>query len=216
MKRRKLRILMLVLSLFLICIVTAVIFARTIIVKIPTSPFLLKLVVTGLFVKELSSLPPMPPPSEVFRQHIMDAIPESVTNIKADRPSIIGGYTYVLRFNISRTDLDSIINSRPFQRVWNVEYRNGNLDWAWDRSGPFGIPRYISSKIIYDRQGPRRPAWFKLELWDNPEAYAFEKVGDRVNTEIFGYKQKVHDRNDTQVLLYNEKEGEAYFIVSHF
>ena len=212
MKRRKLRILMLVLSLFLICIVTAVIFARTIIVKIPTSPFLLKLVVTGLFVKELSSLPPMPPPSEVFRQHIMDAIPESVTNIKADRPSIIGGYTYVLRFNISRTDLDSIIKSRPFQRVWNVKYENGCLDWAWDTWQGFSLGGW--NITVYGSR--RAPRWFRAELWDSPEAYAFVKVGDRVNTQIDEYQPKVYVRTDIQVLIYNEKAGEAYFIVSSF
>ncbi len=216
MKRRKVKIVMLVLLLFLVCIVTSLIFAWTIIVKTPRSPFLLKLVVTGLFLKELLSVPPMPPPSEVFRQHIMDPIPESVTNIKADRPSVIGAYKYVLRFNISRNDLDSIINSRPFQRVWNVKYDNGYLDWGWDRSGPLGIPKYGGSMIVYDRKGPREPGWFRPKLGDNAEVYAFEKVGDRVNTQIFDYEPKVYDRHDTQVLIYNEKEGEAYFILSSF
>ena len=216
MKRRKLRILMLVLLVFLICIVMPLMFAWTIIVKTPTSPFLLKFVVLGFFLKELLLPPPMPPPTELFKQHIMDPIPESVTNIKTDRPSVIGGYTYTLRFNISRADLDSIINSRPFQRVWNVKYNNGYLDWGWDRSGPLGVPKYGSSMIVYDPKGPRKPAWFRPKLSDNPEVYAFEKVGDRVNTQIFEYEPKVYDRHDTEFLLYNEKEGEAYFILSRF
>jgi hypothetical protein len=154
----------------------------------------------------------MPTPSEAFRQYIMDPIPESVTNIKADRPSVIGGYTYVLRFNIGRADLDSIINSRPFQRVWNVKYNNGYLEWAWDTWQGFSMNG--GDIIVY---GSRRGArWFRPELWDKPEVYVFEKVGDRVNTQIFDYEPKVHDRHDTQVLLYNEKEGEAYFILSRF
>lgn len=212
MRRRKLRILMLVVLMFLVCIVVALIFAAIIIVKTPTSPFLLKIVMVGLVLKEVLLPPPMPPPSELFRQYIMDPIPKSVTNIRANRPSVIGGYTYVLRFNIRRPDLDSIINSRPFQRVCNVKYNNGYLEWAWDTWQGFSMNR--SDIIVYgSRRGPR---WFRPQLWDKPEVYVFEKVGDRVNTQIFDYEPKVHDRHDTQVLLYNEKETEAYFIISSF
>jgi len=57
--------------------------------------------------------------------------------------------------------------------------------------------------IVYDSRSLRRkPKWFRPELWENPEAYAF--------------KEKIGGRMYTQVLLYNEKEGEAYFIVSNF
>jgi len=212
MNRRKLRILMLVLLVFLICIVMPLIFAWTIIVRTPTSPLLLKFVMVGLVLKEVLLPPPMPPPSEVFRQYIMDPIPESVTNIKANRPSIIGGYRYILHFNISRADLDSIINSRPFQKVWNVKYDNGCLDWAWDTWHGFSM----SGGTITVYGSRRAPRWFRPKLWDNPEVYVFEKVCDRVNTQIFDYEPKVHDRHDTQVLIYNEKESEAYFIVSSF
>ncbi len=30
--------------------------------------------------------PPMPQPTEIFTEHILDPIPNSVTNLKADRP----------------------------------------------------------------------------------------------------------------------------------
>lgn len=168
----------------------------------------------GMILKKQLSQPPMPPPSEIFRQHILDPIPESVTNIRADRPkNFLGSYTYTLRFNINRADLALLINSRPLVKVWNVEYRDGDLFWAWDTWRGFSMN--ACTIIVYDsRRWRRKPKWFRPELWDNPEAYAFRKVGDRVNIQSLKYDKKTYDRINEQVLLYNEKEGEAYFIVS--
>ena len=142
----------------------------------------------------------------------MSPILKSVTNIKADQPKNIGGYRYTFRFNINRGDLALLTDSRPFVRIWNVKYWNGYLSWRWDNpDGKYGI-----SIPCYDHT--RELSWFKPGLWDNPEAYAFYKVGNLVNIQAFERDSRglldFSGRVITQVLLYNEKEGEAYFIVS--
>lgn len=197
MKRHKLAVLFLL--VFLIC--TVVIFAITIFSKAPPSELLLRFAVASFILKKELSKPPMPPPSEIFRQHILDPIPESVINIRADQAmNVLSSYRYTLRFNINKADVAELIYSNSLVRVWNVEFKwNGHLFWAWDTW--HGLPTNGVIIIVYDSQRWRRkPKWFRPELWDNPEAYAFrEKIGDRMYN---------------QVLLYNEKEGEAYFIVS--
>ena len=152
---------------------------------------------------------PQASPEEMFRGYVMSPIPKSVTNIKADQPKNFGGYRYTFRFNINRGDLALLTDSRPFVRIWNVEYWNGNLSWRWDNpDGKYGI-----SIPCYDHT--REHSWFKPGLWDNPEAYAFYKVGNLVNIQVFERDDRSWSgRVKTQVLLYNEKEGEAYFIIS--
>lgn len=155
--------------------------------------------------------------SQTFRRYVLEPIPKSVTNIKADQPSKIFGYTYTFRFNINRDDLALLINSRPFIRVWNVKYKNGCISWGWDRSGPMGIAKHGDSMPLYGDVWdlPREPAWFKPGLWDNPEAYGFHKVGTLVNIQALERdRQKSRGRVTIQVLLYNEKQGEAYFVAS--
>jgi hypothetical protein len=78
-------------------------------------------------------------------------------------------------------------------------FGKGNLQWSWD---PPGIKSGPSIQIIvyHPKGGRSEPKWFKPNLWDNPEAYAFYKEGDHVNT---------------QILLFNEKDQEAYFIISN-
>ena len=155
-------------------------------------------------------------PAKVFAGYVLSPIPESVTDIKADQPSKFGGHTYTLRFNISREDLDLIVKSRPFQRVWNVEYSHGNLSWYWGEQNVLGmrVYRYGNSIPCYDYT--REPRWFRPERWDNPEAYAFSKEGNLVNTECFDSDKNSSGPVSHQVLLYNEKEGEAYFITTRF
>jgi hypothetical protein len=140
-------------------------------------------------------------------------MPMSVTNLKVDQVDEIGGYKYVFRFDINKADIALLIDSRSFVRVWNVKYRNGFLEWGWDRDGPLGISKVGHSITIYAPENSR-PDWFKLEFWINPETYAFYKLGDLVNIEAFN-RDKISDgRVITDVMLYNEKEGEAYFIAS--
>ena len=143
--------------------------------------------------------------SEIFKQFILDPIPESVTDIKADQPRTIRGYRYTFLFNINREDLGLIIDSEPFQKVRNVKYRNGNLVWEWDQG-------YSETAIIY--KGWTKPGWFRPELSENSEVYAFVKIGDQVNIQLFDYKQKAYDKEYMKILIYNPKKGQAYFIAS--
>ncbi len=140
------------------------------------------------------------PPSVIFRQYVLEQTPESVTNLRADQPTNILGYQYTFRFNINRSDLALLIDSGPLKRVWNVKYRNGRLDWAWDTwhgRSMNGCSMIVSNSGFWRRE----PLWFEPQKWQNPEAYALdETVGGRMKTKV---------------LLYNEKEGEAYFIVSN-
>jgi len=157
---------------------------------------------------------PQAPPDELFKKYILSPIPASVTDIRADQPSKIIGYRFTFRFKINREDLALIINSRPFMRVLNVEYKNGYISWQWNRDGPFGTGPTLDIPC-YDHT--REPRWFRPGRWDNPEAYAFRKVGDRVNIETYD-KDSRGPRGPTniQVLLYNEEEAEAYFVVMYY
>lgn len=202
MKRHKLAVRILFFFVFLICVVVLLTIAASIFLKASPSELLLRFAVVSFILKKELSKPPMPPPSEIFRQHILDPIPESVTNIRADQAmNVLSSYRYTLRFNINRADVAELIYSNSLVRVWKVKYKkNGRLFWAWDTW--HGLPTNGVDIIVYDsRRWRRKPKWFRPELWDNPEAYAFE--------------EKIGDRMYIQVLLYNEKEGEAYFIVSN-
>jgi hypothetical protein len=208
MSRRKL-------TVVLICITITSIFTVYIIQNTSISELLLQ----GYFVGRLLThkTPPMPKPTEIFTEHILDPIPKSVTNLKADRPYCVLGYTYTLHFNINRADLALIIGSRPFQRVWDVKYGmygKGNLHWCWDPPGSV-YTRFISMIVYHPEGGRREPKWFKPNQWDNPEVYAFQKVGDCVNAQAIKYIKKGNEQEITQVLLYNEKDQEAYFIISN-
>lgn len=147
-----------------------------------------------------------------FKNYVFNPIPASVANIRADQPKNFGGYRYTFRFNINRDDLTLLTNSGPFVRVWNVTYENRSLSWQWDRDGLFGTGKYNSGIPCYDHT--REPSWFRPGQWANPEAYAFWKEGNFVNVETFGK----HSSGPTKikVLLYNEKEAEAYFVVTYF
>jgi hypothetical protein len=150
-------------------------------------------------------------PAKVFAGYVLHPIPESVTNIKADQPRYVLGYRYTFRFNINRNDLGLLIDSQPFAKVWNVEYANGNLSWYFGRDCPLGIDIYTHGRWLPCYDYTRAPSWFRPDLWENPEAYAVWKEGNLVNIETSG--RDSGGPVEIRVLLYNEDEGEAYFIV---
>lgn len=141
--------------------------------------------------------------ADLFRQYIVNPIPVSVTQIKVDHPQRHGGYGYVFRFNINQEDYERICESRPFRDVENLYYINGkDLSWDWKdwistkQSGERGV-----AFGIYDLV--RKPSWYDLPTWENPEAHALHKVDEKNNKDI-------------QVLLYNRDIGQAYFITFHY
>ena len=93
-------------------------------------------------------------------------------------------------------------------------YGKGDLHWNWDPPDS-AYTRGISMIVYHPKGGRREPKWFTPNLLDDPEAYAFRKVGDHENTETIKYYKKANEQVDTQVLLYNEKDQEAYFIISN-
>ncbi len=135
-------------------------------------------------------------PSQLFREFVLDPIPASVSNLKADQPKTIGGYGYTFRFTINRADLALIVSAHSLSKVYNAQYdsETGYLRFDW---GPSPFDGGIDMPV-YGPMGKREPSWFTLETWYSPEAYVFRK------------EQRWQD--DTRVLLYIEKLGEAYFL----
>ena len=125
-------------------------------------------------------------PSRVFRRYVLDPIPASVTEIKADRPWEFTGHRYILQFSISRADVQSILKSRAFKEIRDVEYDNGALWWWWIEDPHRGGSVHLYAP--YD--GRPGPEWFRPQDWHSPQAYAL---------------QEQLDWEHIQVLLYNEQ-----------
>jgi hypothetical protein len=138
------------------------------------------------------------PPSELFTRYVLDPIPASVTKIKYDRDLPVYRYAYTFKFNIDKSDLAQIVNSRPFQRVSNLSYDSQKgLYWEWDSQHSHWLSVYDPrQKRAFWWQ--RKPRWFTPDRWDEPQAYALVDRGKNWST---------------QVLLYNAELGQAYFIV---
>ena len=143
--------------------------------------------------------------SDLFREYIMDPVPASVADVKADQPKTIGGYGYVFRFAVKRTDLELIRKSRPFREAQITSYMGGgSLYWDWKDVPSSG---HIGEKgRAFSMYGTRlrAPPWYDLESWDSPETYVLVKDDKDGNTL------------ENQVLVYNAELGQAYFIVFHY
>jgi hypothetical protein len=130
---------------------------------------------------------PSGPPPALFRQFVLDPIPESVTDLKADRTQELFGYGYAFHFKVSRDDLYLISRSRPFQRVVGIECTEDSfISWELESTG--------RETILVYAPGQRRPKWFRPDTWVDPESY-------------------VTADGDIRVLIYNDKGGEAYLVI---
>ena len=142
------------------------------------------------------------PASEIFRQHVVDPIPRSVTDIKVDQPKKRGGYGYVLRFGINRADLRLILESQPVPfseaQIAN-DLSDGSLYWRWK-----GPPLSLGGHGLTLYGDGRKPSWYDLPSWDNPEVYALVRY------------EKDWNSRDIQVLIYNPSLEQAYFIVFEY
>jgi len=161
--------------------------------------FLVLLICGGLvWLLILPEKIPLPAqPSDLFERYVLSPIPDSVTEIKANQTQAVLGYGFTFRFKISKEDLNLIVNSRLYKRATRMEYKDGIIMCNWDPTfGDMtsGLTTYVYPPSLH------KPAWFELETWDNPEAYAI-------------YEVKEYQRN-MWILAYNEDAGEAYFIVS--
>ena len=89
-EKSKMKWRMLFVIMFFICVVGFLILTATIFfLKVSPRELFLRCVFAGYVLTQKP--PPMPPPSDVFRQYVVDPIPNSVTNIKADKPKDIWG-----------------------------------------------------------------------------------------------------------------------------
>jgi hypothetical protein len=122
------------------------------------------------------------PPKRLFKEHILDPIPKSVKEIKVDRAREFSGYGYVFHFKISGEDLDRIVESRPFERMF-ISYEYGNLYF-----GNTGLSVYPPGE---------EPAWFIGWELRGSEGYAYEEVKG--------------GKSYTWVLIFNQELEEAYF-----
>jgi hypothetical protein len=127
----------------------------------------------------------------IFKRYVCNPIPKSVKHIRADRPWELSGHRYVMHFEISPSDLSSVLALRRFTEVSHVEYNAGSLRWDVDPSHGEALPLY--------RHGKGAPAWFRPNDWKNPKAYRHKE-------------RQTNYREHMQILIYNEELGEAYLI----
>ncbi len=137
-----------------------------------------------------------PSASALFRWYVMDPIPPSVTHIKVDQPKAHGGFGYVFRFAVSQGDIEHIRKSRSLRKTLTSISYNDVLDLSWVFEDAPSIVRGLTPY----RPGQRRPSWFDLATWKDPEAYALVQVD-------------WSDNEDTQILVYNSDLKQAFFMV---
>lgn len=115
-----------------------------------------------------------PPASVVFKSRISRSIPESVDDIKAKRELGILDSSDYIRFTISQSDLEAIIESKGFERV--------------DELSQAALP-YIEIK------------WFDVENIDNPEYFRKETMMPENRSVISDVEYFIYDKN-RQVAYY--------------
>lgn len=142
-----------------------------------------------------------PAASEVFRRHVLDPIPASVTDLKADQTKSSGGYGYVLRFGVNRSDLEQILASQSVPlREARLDYsKDGMLSFVW--KGPSASLDSCSFSL-YGKGN--KPSWFDLASWEGPDVYAcFRGPG-------------TPEEPDTVIVIYNATIRRAYFMVYEY
>jgi hypothetical protein len=143
-----------------------------------------------------------PTAAQIFHRFVSDPIPTSVTNIQADCPRDdgVGGYVYVLRFGIGRSDLDAMIGRHPFKESssgYSEFY--GWLSWVRGQIGNNLADRINVMTEIY-KPDQRQPLWLDLGSWQSPETYVWEPE---------------NGMDPICFLIYNKDAGCAYVIAQH-
>jgi hypothetical protein len=144
--------------------------------------------------------------SRLFGRYVLRPVPTSVQEIKVDKPSWgHRGRKFVFCFRIGKADVPLIYKCRPFQKFDWVAYHFGNLFWgnmrddeSDPRLNPFAGVN-VAGAVLY-QYGYPRPEWFAPNDWRNAEVYVFRERWEQTAW--------VH----TQILIYNDESGEAYFV----
>ena len=137
--------------------------------------------------------------TSLFEQLVISPIPESVRNIEVDqryslwrRVQSSGELsTYLLKFDISRGDVEKIIAFASLTEWPSVEYTFGGVYYRLPNGEKTDIHLYWSRE---------RPQWFDLPEWKSFKAYY---AGDEGGTKSWCR---------VRLLLYNEQLGRAYFV----
>ncbi len=149
--------------------------------------------------------------SRVFRRYVCNPVPESVKNIRVHRPWELSGHRYVLRFDISKADMQLILNKRRYREVTDVEYDGGLLRWDLDAprtdaenaGGELDPNRTVlrrESMSLYSTSAENpEPKWFRPADWAGAKGYRFKEMTVRYRAHI-------------QIIVYNEQLGRAYCI----
>lgn len=139
----------------------------------------------------------------LFKRFVMNPIPASVTDLEVDGKNFIS-FRYILKFEVSRSDLDLILATKPFRRLYNVVCKQGQLSFNYSNSTSVAY-QYITDLSRYSGRGT---LWHALESWSLEEAYFYhEEEGGAPNARILS-----GEPND-QILIYNAETEQAYFIV---
>jgi hypothetical protein len=142
--------------------------------------------------------------------YVLKPIPESVADFEFDEleTSPFGRrHGYVMRFKISKADVELILKSRVFEEFeWDC-YEHGNLYWKGKYKTEFdpntntysSVALGASNLPLYTgRKQP--PMWFTPNDWDDPKVYKFKEEWGKSN------------RTQVKVLIFNEEFEEAYFV----
>jgi len=147
--------------------------------------------------------------SRIFKKYVLDPIPKSVADIKADEIGKRGlGHIYVMHFNIQKTDAALIINSRQYEKFTSVTYHEqGYLHWHGSQDQGFDV-----EKMYLDLgTGGGLPLYTKERGQDKPEWF---HPNDMANSVSYVAKEKFgrSTRYTTKVLTFDEDLEEAYFV----
>lgn len=143
--------------------------------------------------------------------YVLEPIPESVADFKFDQleTSPFGPrHVYVMRFKISKADIELILKSREFEEFEWEGYKHDNLYWKGKyitefdpNTNTYSIVDLGSSNLpLYTNPKRQPPEWFTPNDWDNPKVYKYE--------QDWGKSDRLH----TKILIFNEELEEAYFI----
>lgn len=135
-------------------------------------------------------------PLELFRQEVLNPIPRSVKEIRVDRTQEVFGYGLTFRFKIDVSDVDLIIQARPFKRMTDFTYQNRVLHWDVEDSPGGTVLLYPSDSHV--------PPWFTLGTTENAQGYVvMDDEGYRWSMWMLIYDRELRDRY-----------RDAFFIIS--